>query len=123
MAIQMILISVLAWLTLRFPEIFRGFGFEDINYGFAVILIMSVEFSLISPIFELINNALARGYEYKADKCAVDEGYGKALISGLKNMVRDDFGDVAPSKTLITLKYNHPSLSQRITAIEKQVGN
>ena len=119
MAFQMMLISVLAWLTLRFPEIFRGFGFEDVNYGFAVILIMSVEFSLIAPLIGLVSNALSRGHEYNADKFAVNEGYGKALISGLKKIVRDDFGDVAPSRALIFLMYDHPSLSQRITAIEK----
>jgi STE24 endopeptidase len=118
-AFQMILISVLAWLTLRYPEVFRGFGFDDVNYGFAVILIMSVELSLISPLIGLIQNAISRSHEYNADRFAVNEGYGKALISGLKKIVRDDFGDVAPSKALIFLMYDHPSLSQRITAIER----
>ncbi len=117
--LQMVLISVLAWLTLKYPQIFEGFGFDEINYGFALVLIMSVEFSLVSPIMETIQNICSRKHEYRADRCAVDEGYGESLISGLKKLVREDLGDVAPSKELIFLKYNHPSLSQRITAIEK----
>ncbi len=119
MSLQMVILSVLAWLTLKFPQIFEGFGFDEINYGFALVLIMSVEFALVSPIMEIINNYRSRKQEYRADRCAVDEGYGKEIISGLKKIVREDLGDVAPSKELIFLKYDHPSLSQRIDAIEE----
>ena len=53
---------------------------------------------------------------------AVEEGYGDALVSGLKKIVQADFGDVAPSPALIILEYSHPSLSQRFEAIEKAKG-
>ena len=117
--VQMLLLSVLAWLTVRTKDIFFDFGFTEVNYGLAVILILSVEFALISPLLGILVNALSRRHEYLADRFAVEEGYGDALVSGLKKIVQADFGDVAPSPALIILEYSHPSLSQRFEAIEK----
>ena len=120
--VQMLLLSVLAWLTVRTKDIFFDFGFTEVNYGLAVILILSVEFALISPMLGILVNALSRRHEYLADRFAVEEGYGDALVSGLKKIVQADFGDVAPSPALIILEYSHPSLSQRFEAIEKAKG-
>ena len=117
--VQMAILSVLAWLTLRTGEIFTQFGFSAVNYGFAVILIMSVEFALIAPLFGLLVNALSRRAEYRADRQAVSEGYADALISALKKLSRENFSDLAPSPVVVKLEYSHPTLSQRIDAIEK----
>ena len=115
--LQMLVLGVLAWATLRYPEIFKSFGFEGVNYGFAVLLIMSVEFALISPLFGLIMNWVSRRAEYRADAQAVKEGYGGALISALKKLARENFTDLSPSPILVALEYSHPTLSQRISAI------
>lgn len=116
--IQMLLLSTLAWLTLRSESVFTAFGFDKINYGFAVILILSVEFAIIAPLYGILVNAISRRHEYRADRFATEEGYGADLISALKKLTQTDFGDVAPSPALILLEYSHPSLSQRIDAIE-----
>ena len=117
--VQMLILGVLAWLTLRTPAVFAPFGFDGVNYGFALILIMNVEFALVSPLFGLLANALSRRAEYRADAQAVKEGYGEALISGLKKLSRENFADLAPSPLLVKLEYSHPTLSQRIDAIRK----
>jgi STE24 endopeptidase len=117
--VQMAILSVLAWLTLRTGDIFTQFGFSSVNYGFAVILIMTVEFALIAPLFGLLVNALSRRAEYRADRQAVSEGYADALISALKKLARENFSDLAPSPVVVKLEYSHPTLSQRIDAIEK----
>ncbi len=116
-AVQMFLMAVFAWLTLRTPEIFTSFGFDGINYGFAFALI-GFEFALFSPLFSLLVNAHSRKAEYRADRQAVEEGYGEALISGLKKLTRENFGDLAPDPLLVKLTYSHPTLSQRIAAIQ-----
>ena len=118
--LMMLVVGVLAWLTLRTEGIWPAFGFDGINYGFAMILIMSAEFALISPLFGLLTNYLSRRAEYRADAQAVQEGYGEALISGLKKLSRENFADLAPSPLLVKLEYSHPTLSQRIDAIRKQ---
>ena len=119
--LQMGLLSVLAWLTIRTTSLYPQFGFDEVNYGFAVLLILSVEFALIAPLYGIAANALSRRHEYRADNFAVKEGYGESLITGLKKLVQTDFGDVAPSPVLILLEYSHPSLSQRIDAIEAEM--
>ena len=120
--LQMLIIGVLAWLTLRSAEIYPPFGFDGVNYGFAMILIMSVEFALIAPLFSLLVNRFSRKAEYRADGQAVKEGYGEALIEGLKKLSKDNLADLSPSPLLVRLTYSHPTLSQRITAIEKLGG-
>ena len=117
--VQMSVLAVLAWLTLRTPEMFIPFGFDGVNYGFAMILIMSVEFALIAPLFGLLVNFFSRRAEYRADAQAVREGYGDALISALKKLARQNYSELAPSPLLVKLEYSHPTLSRRIDAIEK----
>ena len=118
---QMAVIGVLAWLTLRTLGIFTSFGFSEVNYGFAVIIIMSVEYAFISPLFSLISNYFSRKAEYRADAQAVKEGYAMELVSALKKLARQNFSELAPSPLLVKLEYTHPTLSQRIDAIEKGV--
>ena len=116
--VQMMIVAALAWLTLRTEAVFTDFGFDGINYGFAMLLIMSVEFALIQPLYGLLTNAVSRRAEYRADAQAVQEGYGAPLISGLKKLARENFADLAPSPLLVKLEYSHPTMSQRIDAIE-----
>jgi len=115
--VQMVFLGVLAWLTLRTPELFVSFGFDKVNYGFAIILIMSVEFALIAPLFGLLINYFSRKAEFRADEQAVKEGYGEQLVSALKKLARQNYAELAPSPLLVKLEYSHPPLSQRITAI------
>ena len=117
--LQMLIIGVLAWLTLRSTGLYPTFGFDGVNYGFAIILIMSAEFALIAPLFGLLVNWFSRKAEYRADEQAVKEGYGEALVEGLKKLSRENLSDLSPNPLLVKLTYSHPTLSQRITAIEK----
>ncbi|MBQ7058929.1 MAG: M48 family metallopeptidase [Firmicutes bacterium] len=121
--LQMIVLGVLAWLTLRTPDMFLSFGFDKVNYGFALILIMGAEFALISPLFALLINYFSRKAEYLADRQAVKEGYGAELISALKKLARQNFSELSPDPLLVKLEYSHPPLSARIDAIEKSLAN
>ena len=118
--VQMLFLGLLAWLTLRSPEVFQPFGFDKVNYGFAIILIMSVEFALVEPLFGLLVNWFSRRAEYRADAQAVKEGCADALISALKKLARENFADLSPHPLLVKLEYSHPTLSQRIDALSKR---
>ena len=48
------------WLNVKIPEFSLSFGFDRVNYGFALILIMGVEFALVSPLFALVINYFSR---------------------------------------------------------------
>ena len=99
--LQMLFLGVLAWLTLSSGGIYPSFGFGELNYGFAMFLIMSVEFALIAPLFSLLVNWFSRRAEFRADAQAAEEGFGDALISGLKKLARETLADLSPSPLLV----------------------
>lgn len=119
--LMMAVLAVLVYVDVKFPGICQAFGFETLNYGFILYLVMSIEAAVVMPFIGLISNAVSRKAEYRADAQAAQEGYGEGLISGLKVLARENFADLAPSKVVVALEDNHPSLSDRIDAIEKKL--
>ena len=116
---QMAMLAVFAWFTLPTVEIFTDFGFAGINYGFALLMIIGLEFPLVSPLAALITNYFSRRAEYAADAHAVKEGYGEQLITSLKSLAKENYANLSPSPIIVKLEYSHPTLSQRIDAIRK----
>ena len=116
--LRMALMAMCLWLTVRTDAPFTAFGFAGVNYGFALLFAGAVELSVLNPLLELITNAFSRRQEYRADRQAVQEGYGDALVSGLKKLYREDLGCLAPSRLTVLLTYSHPTLSERISAIQ-----
>ena len=117
---NLLLMGCVVWLAVRDPQIHAAFGFETVNYGFAYIL-LSVGLGLVQPLYGLLMSAYSRFAEYRADRQAVKEGYGDALVTGLKKLAKENFADLAPSPLLVALEYSHPPLSARIEAIEKEM--
>ena len=60
---------------------------------------------------------LSRRHEYEADGFAAKDGYGSELIAALKRLNREALADINPHPLAVKLRYSHPTLSQRITAI------
>ncbi len=113
-----LLMAVAAWISVRELGIHQAFGFDDVNYGFAYIL-TGVFLSLIQPLTSLLMNAYSRRAEYRADKQAVCEGYGAAMVGALKKLARENFAELAPTRISVLLEYSHPPLSDRIKAVEE----
>lgn len=118
--VNLLTMSVVVWLTVRFTGMHTDFGFAGVNYGFAYIL-TGVGLGLVQPLLGLVINARSRKAEYRADRQAVLEGYGEALTEALKKLSRDNFAHLSPDPMLVVLEYSHPPLSQRIAAIEAQL--
>ena len=117
---EMLIMSTLAYFTVQKPEIFTQFGFTGINYGFAIILILSVEFAIIAPLLGMFMSYRSRVAEYRADAQAVKEGYGLALISALKVLARGNYSNLSPDPIIVKLQYSHPTLTDRVSAIEEK---
>jgi len=111
------ILSVLVWLVVRTPAMHEAFGFAQVNYGFAFVLLGGL-LGLIQPLTGMGMNAYSRFAEFRADQQAVQEGYGEALIGGLKKLARENFSHLSPSRALVVLEYSHPPLAQRIEAIQ-----
>ena len=117
---NLLIMAVIAWFAVRTFALHGAFGFEEVNYGFAYVL-MSIGLSLTQPLSSLFMNAYSRFAEYRADRQAIEEGYGVALVGGLKKLAKENFAHLAPSKVNVVLEYSHPPLSERIEAIEKEL--
>ena len=117
---NLLVMSIIVWAAVSTPSLHTTFGFTEVNYGFAYIL-LSVGLGLVQPFTALVMNARSRKAEYRADKQAVQEGYGIAMISALKKLARENFAHLSPSPVNVVLEYSHPPLGERIAAIEKEM--
>lgn len=115
---NLLLMAVVVWLTVQDPELHRAFGFADLNYGFAYI-IAGIGLNLIQPLTGMVMSAYSRFAEYWADRQAVQDGYGPAMVTALKKLARENFAHLAPSPINVVLEYSHPPLSQRIAKVEE----
>lgn len=117
--LNIVLMVVMAWVLVSFPEIYGDFGFETINYGFAFVLLGTVCMSFTSFFVGMIISVFARKFEYAADRYAAENGYGEALISGLKKLTKNNFACLTPHPIVVKLTYDHPTTSERIAYLEK----
>ncbi len=117
---NLLLMAVAVWISVREGALHTAFGFSEVNYGFAYIL-TGIFISLIQPLTGMVINAYSRRAEFRADKQAVKEGYGEAMIVALKKLSRENFAELAPTKVSVLIEYSHPPLSDRIAAVERQI--
>lgn len=116
----LLVLASTVWLIISYPQIYTEFGFGGVNYGFAYIL-TGIAISIIQPAINLVINASSRAHEYEADRQAVSEGYGEAMISAFKKLAKDNFAHLAPSRINVVLEYSHPPMSERVAAVEKEM--
>ena len=116
---NLLLMAVVIWLTVRDPQLHEAFGFLNVNYGFAYIL-AGIGLGLTQPLSSMVMNAYSRFAEFRADRQAVREGYGDAMVTALKKLAKENFAHLAPSPIFVLLEYSHPPLSQRIAKVEQE---
>ncbi len=104
--------------TLKSPDLSIAFGFDDVHFGFAII-IFSALIAPISIIFGAITSGISRKHEYQADKFAATRGYKEAMISALKTLAKENFANLTPHPMYVKLKYSHPPISARLEAINR----
>ncbi len=106
-------------LILSFAQLFTAFGFNEANYFFALaVLLPSLTWPFSIPI-ETLTNSISRKHEYEADAFAAEEGWGEALISALKRLVKESLADINPHPWIVITSYSHPTLAERIESIRK----
>ena len=113
------IIVVFCWLLARFPEMYGDFGFAGLNYGFGLVLLFECIMPVMSIILGLLNSIRSRRAEYRADEQAVKEGYGEQIISALKKLNRENYGNLNPHPLVVLLEYSHPTLLQRYKHIKE----
>ena len=115
--VRILILFVATGIVLNIQELYTSFGFDGINYFFAQMLVTFITWPL-SYGLNIISSYLSRRHEYQADAFAAKEGYGEMLISALKRLHKEALSEINPHPVKVLLYYSHPTLSQRITAIE-----
>ncbi len=118
--LNFILMALVAWGVVSYLPFHTDFGFAEVNYGFAYLL-LGIGLNILRPFIGIIINAMSRRFEFAADRQAVKEGYGEAMIPALKKLAKDNFAHLAPSKLYVVLEYSHPPIDQRVAALEREL--
>lgn len=79
----------------------------------------SVLFTPISLIIGIFSSILSRKNEYQADAYTADFGLADALINGLKKLSVKSLSNLNPDPLYVFFYYSHPTLLQRIDALDK----
>ena len=99
---------------------YQQFGFDK-SYGLGSVILMYVLFGgaftfWLAPI----TNYFSRKHEFEADAFASELCKdGKSLISALKKLHKKNLGNLTPHKLYSTFNYSHPTLSERMKALEE----
>lgn len=100
--------------------ILDSFQLTSMSYP-VVFMIYLTLFKPFMALFNIFNINVTRREEYEADRNAVANGYGEALIATFKQLSSDELINVNPHPLVEWLEYDHPGMYQRIVAIEKAV--
>lgn len=101
------------------PVFFAGFGFHEET---PVIIGLSLFMMILAPYNEIqgiITTFLSRRFEYQADNFAKIQGYANDLKAGLIKLNVDNLGFPVYDELYSMFNHSHPTLIQRLKALEK----
>ena len=115
--LSLAMIMAAAFFVVTMPAVSQAFGFIDGNVAFGIYVL----FIMVSPLMLLMqipSSALSRKHEYEADAVGKELAGGDAMISSLKTIYRESFGNLTPHPFVVMMEYSHPPLSERVGAID-----
>jgi STE24 endopeptidase len=118
---QILVFGVYAFIiniTVSNLDLATAFGFLTPSFSFGLLL-----FAILTEPLDFLlgipTNYLSRKAEYAADAFAAKQGYKDAMLSALKVLVTENYGNLTPHPVQVLLTYSHPPMHQRLAAIEK----
>ena len=113
------ILFLFAYFMFNQGKISEAFGFQEMNVGFTLMICLI----LFTPLFILLNipqNFISRKHEYEADAFEVDFTSKEIAISALKKLAKENYANLTPHPFVVKATYSHPTISQRIEAIENK---
>ena len=105
-------------IALLYKNSLSWFGFSDITQV-AALPLLALWSMLIGIVQSPIGNILSRKFEYEADEYAVEETRNPlAFKNTLEKLTDQNLGDREPHPFVEWFFYSHPSIKNRINAIE-----
>lgn len=106
-------------LLLYYKPFYNAFYFDSYSYHALIVLLMFCA-GPFTFFLKPLTAILSRKYEYQADKYAVEAVNSiNGLKSALINLSRKNLSNIAPSPLYSFYYYSHPTISERIAALEK----
>ena len=103
---------------LSYAPLYEAFYFQRISYQGILVIISFCSGPFTFFLTPLIN-AFSRRHEYQADRFAAEQaGLGKALASALLTLGKENLTNLTPHPWYSFYYYSHPTLSERIQALE-----
>jgi STE24 endopeptidase len=99
------------------PILNQALGSEHQTFHFGL-LVFGFLMEPISLLTGILTNVFSRKNEFQADAFAKKQGLSEHLINGLKQLSRKNLSNLTPHPFYIFVHYSHPSLSQRMNALE-----
>ena len=99
-----------------------AFGFSQFSV-YASLLVFSFLYQPLDHVMSVFMNMLSRKHEYEADEFAVQTTGGCTfMVEALKKLNKDNLSHLTPHPLVVFLSYSHPTLLQRIRAIQAVSG-
>jgi len=121
MPIRLSLMAVLllaGYFVVNMEVMSTAFGFTQLNIAFNIFVL----FIFVSPftvLWMIPVNAISRACEYTADRYEVEFAGRDTAVSALKKLYKESYGNLTPHPAVVVLKHSHPTLTQRIAAMDK----
>jgi len=89
---------------------------------YANLLFFFIAYAFLDRVFKIAHNVFSRGYEYEADAFAARlTGRPESLISGLKQLAKNNLAHLAPHPFYVFINYSHPPLLARFAALRNNL--
>lgn len=113
--------AIVFWLLSYFLEnkdmVANILGCEQGSFWTSLI-VFGILFTPVSTITSLLINIQSRKNEYEADEFAKKNGQATFLISSLKKLSSSSLSNLTPHPYYVFFHYSHPTLYQRMKALE-----
>jgi STE24 endopeptidase len=85
------------------------------------VIAFGILYSPVSTFLGIIGNYISRNHEYEADRFAIGLSQPGALEEALKRLSVKNLSNLTPHPWYVFIHYSHPTLLQRIEAINKSL--
>jgi len=111
------IVFYLTSLILKWPFLYRTFGFQEPILYVGLFLIEAI-LGLLGFFFEPLEAAFSRKNEREADDFAMEHtGSPEPMISTLKRLAADNLSNLTPHPVYAWFYYSHPPLAERISRL------
>jgi len=90
-----------------------------VNKFYSVVLYASIFISSIMSLFEFAFNSISRKFEYEGDSVSAELTSKQSIINALKRLAKTNLSFPYAHPLFVLYKYSHPTILERIEAVEK----